>query len=77
MRRWVVYSVVLVAVLSFFFIAPVVYKPTGSVQCYATNSYASLSYAIFGDYGVLYTPTTGWLDFPPFYFHNVACTFVS
>lgn len=57
-----------------FFLSPVVLRSPGSVACVPQSTYASFSYVLFGGYGVLYWPITGWVDFPPFYFHNVACT---
>ena len=73
MRRRFVLGIVIIVALMFFFLAPVVYRPTGSIVCYASPAYASLSYVVFGRYGGIYTPTAGWYDFPPLSFHNVAC----
>jgi hypothetical protein len=73
-RRRVAVSILVVgAALAFFFIAPVVYMPVGSVRCYPFPAYASLSYTMSRSYGVFYTPVTGWLDFPPFSFHYATC----
>ncbi len=74
MRKRRAISVSVLGLAIFFFFARVVYMRIGTVQCYAAPAYASLSYAAFGTLGALYTPTAGWLDFPPFAFHDVACS---
>jgi hypothetical protein len=74
MQRRVAISILMVGVaLTFFFAAPVIYVPIGSVRCYPFPAYTSPSYALFRSYGVFYTPTTGWVDFPPLSFHDAVC----
>jgi hypothetical protein len=57
----------------FFFLAPIISTSSGTILCVPQDVYVSPSFKIFGDYGVVYWPTTGWVDFPPIAFHNVAC----
>ncbi|HEV2120525.1 MAG TPA: hypothetical protein VGS11_10560 [Candidatus Bathyarchaeia archaeon] len=72
-RRTALAVVALALALGAFLFTPIVLKSPGSVECVPQPTYASLSYAALGGYGVLYWPTTGWVDFPPFIFHNVSC----
>jgi hypothetical protein len=58
----------------FFLFAPIVMMSPGAAGCVPQYTYASLSYVAFGTLGVHYWPATGWVDFPPLYFHGIYCS---
>jgi hypothetical protein len=73
MRHWLV-IVVFVALGATFFFAPLLSFRGDLVPCLGGGTvYVSLSYEVL-NVGLVYIPWSNWVEFPPLFFHNVACS---